>query len=343
MLRFILKVRELAFTNVQKDPWNQDTSYMARIISCFEEVGWMKHFGFFRIESRKPQIVNSGEDFVARTHDWGDANLYLLNQGELSWLAEKQLISVSFYPLYQALDLTINFNSAFVQEYSETLLMKASEFVCCLCDKFSKDGVVGPEVKLTLALKTYPRLWPPRQHMHLNFGNLIDFFSYQYFQQEHGDRLAQSLFNTPVPEKIESWRCNDDDLLVIRWVEDLQDEKHILERRALQEKWIIDVVNPPIDSAFLDLLNNEVENTDPYLSYYQKLGYNNGYKKIEVMPNGSFDVDTVTRLVEWKKAKQMPDGRKLKGIFLIVQNLEAALQIYDQVLAMGIDDVFYIC
>jgi len=94
----------------------------------------------------------------------------------------------------------------------------------------------------------------------------------------------------------------------------------------------------PIHPRFVDLHIDP----SPYITYYQTRLDLNGYQIISVESDGSFDVKIIDNLVNWKSEGQLPDGRKLQGVFLITQNLNSAIQIYHQVIDMGIDDVFYL-
>ena len=338
-MRYVLKVRELSFTAVRKDPWFEAPSYMSRVLSCFRKCGWMSYFHFLRSGDSAARQLSSEEEVLSASQRWGDYNLYLLNRGDLPMEDRDQPFAVSFYPWYRALVLTLAFNSAFQQSSSDITVSTISEFMCCLYNEF-EDALFGPEVRLWVSLKPYPRLWPPREAGYWTFGNLMDFYSRRYWNHEHKDREeAERIFEAEVPEGVTSWWCTDD-LRVVQWVNNLQDEEHLLERRALQERWLVDLVDPPIDSSFTHLLD-EARDEDPYLTYYQKSGYNNGYKVIEVGPDGSFDRGLVAQLVKWKEEKQLPDGRKVRKVYLLVQSLTDALRIYDPILKMGIDNVFY--
>ncbi len=340
MTGYLLGIRNLTLTNIEKDPWFKNPSYMSRFVTCFNKVGWMKYFHFLKAGDRVPQALTSRKEFLIHTQSWGDYNLYLLNQSHLPMEAKGQPFAASFYPHYRAVDFILAFNSTFERISSDVTVNKVSQFVCCLHHEFSSDALFGPEVRLR-SFDPYPRLWPPRYVDYLTYGNLIDFFSYKYFKQEYKTQEeTERIFNAAVPDIVESRWCSDD-LRVIQWVNNLQDEEHSLERRALQEKWLVNLVNPPVDPNFTHLFNNEIKEEDPYLTYYQKLVYNNGYKMLDVGSDGSFDRELVSQLVKWKEEKQLPDGRKLREVFLIVPTLEAALEIYTQVLEMGVDNVFY--
>lgn len=342
MLKYVLRIRNLIFTNIEEYPWFKDVSYISRVVICLKKTGWLKYINYLKLGDQAPQAIATSEELVVHSQNWGEYSLDLLNQSDLPVENKNQPFAVSLYPRYQSLDFILTLNSDFERTHSDISVSTISQLVCCLHNEFGEDALFGPEVRLRLNYESYPRLWPPRYIKHLTFGNLIDFFSHRYFQNERKyQEEIEHILKAPTPDGIRSW-WNSNDLRAIQWVNNLLDKDHLLERRALQERWLIDLVAPPVESSFAHLVSDEGKEEDAYLTYYQKLGYNNGYLLIKVNPDGSFDKELVAQLVKWKQEKQLPDGRKIRDVFLIVQNLKAALQIYNQVLTMGIDDIFYL-
>lgn len=220
ILQYIVRISDLGLTNAPP-PWNQDTSYLARVLAVIDNAGWLKHCTYYKIGGRKPRPFVSLDDFIPRTQGWKSL-LHLSNQMDMdeSYHAE---IYASFHPRWNALDFFIVFSPAFVDAGPDGFLARSKQFILDLYAEFAADGLLGREVNVQFVTTDHghhPRVWPPRENVWFVYGNLLDVFSRRYYQQHPDDaeallgydeqRKIEDFFNAPVPPGVRSAWHNDD-------------------------------------------------------------------------------------------------------------------------------------
>lgn len=341
-----LMINSMAFTAVRTEPWFENTSYIIRFFESMQNVGWLDYFFFYQDNDRVPKKLPALTDLIAFSQKWKGTVYYLLNQKDVP--QDDQPIVVAFLPNHNALTFSMRFSFSFLNTHPEFTLKKIISFVCDLHSKFQTDGLLGYGVYLEDLSSPYPRIRPPREHDHFYFGNLVDFFSRKYYQNNEDVDLKEieKIFNAPVPPEAKRWWCNDD-LLVIQWIDNWLDMEEMQKRRTLQEKWLVDLLDPPIhykfnaegDEKITDLGTMTVNDT--YLTRY-KASQKFGYKVTVVMPDGSVDEELFAEMHSWIQTKQLPDGRSLEKLYLIVQSRQGALSIHDRAIGMGIAAVYYL-
>ncbi len=340
-MQVLLHLQDLILTKVTSDPWYGNPAIMTRLLTCIEEMGWLDRLPWFRFGNGPTREVTNPSDLARGCQTWGDRSLYLLHRPDPDIADLQQPLSAMIYPWYRKMNLLLNFTTGEPNSPGISLADLA-DFIQALQSSFGKALVLGPEARVRLSLEPYPSPWPPRRHALITFGNLLECFSARFLQEADLPRgMAADLLQTEPPDADRAWWLTPD-LRAVQWAKNLDDPEALLAVRARQAFYWANRFDLPLESGFEPLLQALEAGDDPFVSGYHRLGYHHGYQYLTVSPDGSFDLEKVRTLTTWQNAGQLPDGRRLTEVFLIVPTLRDALTIYRQVRSLGVKDVYFL-
>lgn len=175
------------------------------------------------------------------------------------------------------------------------------------------------------------------------------FSSSEYVRDSERDEIDK-LLSLELPEWVD--RREEGDLVILRWVDDFSDIDHIGDRMTRRLKWLIENLDPPIDSNFNELGDRRANPMDTItldgLTFYDSMT-GHGYKATVCPENGSIDEAILERMNAWVAAGAAPSGETLHAVHLLLPNRDAALRAHDaaknydagKMLYIGDDETFW--
>ncbi len=320
-------------------PWWRDTDYVLKIINCFQQAGLWQ--GFRYCLDLHEDVINpfdSIEDLIELSRFWELEKTYLFMQEEDStdYMAHWMLNSGGIYiESPNSLSLYLNIQKNYLQ-HQNIELEQLIDFVIRLHSAFSDTAIFGPVARIAVERISYPRVLPPRLLEEDFAPSLVNFFSKRYLAGSSRWETAhkENLLSLPMPPGCS--RIEQGDLIVLRWADNLHDKEHISQRLGLQDEWFVEAVEPEIHPRFEPNGDTVADwvlkmNPDRFLTLYYPygdIGY--GYKAIVLNEQNQLDPQTMSQLQQWLEAGQLPDGRNLSGVSLILPSRNAAVRAREQ-------------
>lgn len=217
-------------------------------------------------------------------------------------------------------------------------------FVISVHASFSPVAWFGPTANVSARGIDFRRLRPPRMHPQFGMANLLDFFCREFHTQHPwgSPDEFEKLSHAPLPAGVLRWEA--DDLLILRWVEDLTDVQKVAERLTLHEQWFARVLKPPVHPLYNELGDYELvpmgAKPHPPLTLYEA-DHQRGYQAVFVQPDGRADEEALRDMHAWVQARSLPDGTPLRELYLIAPNREGAIRLRDRTMQIGAKAVYY--
>lgn len=338
----ILRLSDVRFINKSEQNWLYQTDNMTRLITSFEEAGmweWFRYYGKLRSQRLKvlpsiEQLVEKSKSWKQYTHIFSDNKTY--NEDfYLSLRIKKEY----FY-------LTVVLNKSYVDTYQDRVLDCFTNFVCALHTKFQDIALIGPSISIDIFDVPFKQVYPPRVIHYFGNSSIINYVSKKFFQQYQNFEYEkfERLLTLPMPEGC--YREERGDLVIFRWAENLNDNEYLQERLAIREQWLVEAIDPPIDSLYNSLGDRRVFLPDTAIRNEFVTEYDPkseaGYKLFLVNHDWTIDEELFAQMASWLKAGKLPDGKPLKKLHILPSDRESALFIYERAKAIGIEGVYYL-
>lgn len=230
-------------------------------------------------------------------------------------------------------------------QYNDRLLDDLVEFTTKVHQTFKDKAIFGPRLGITIHGIEYPRPRPPYNDPIWGPHRIVDFASKAFYQSSDDGELEQfnTLVNAEMPVGVEKFELHD--LLVIKWADDLSDEKVITEKLSLHDSWFSKTLNLRLQGGF-NTLGDQMESYEvlekhQYLTFYDTFT-KFGYKAIVINPDGSVDEELFEEMQDWIVKSATPDGSFIKELNIITSDRESALSITDKALSIGVSRVLYV-
>ena len=348
----LIKIKlTLEFTNISDtpQPWWIQTDYLVRVIKCFQKTRLWQGFCYcYHLESDQTYQFDSIEALLELSNFWENEETYILSQSEASWDYILHLLLnfevVDSYSL-NSLGIALSIEENYLQQVQNIELEQLINLVIELYSAFGDAVLLGSAANIEVEGITYPRVLPPRFLNYYFSPCLVNFFSRKFLAKfdEWEDEKKEKLLSLPMPPGCK--RIEKGDLVILQWVDNLHDKEHISQRLGLQDEWFVEAVNPELDSNYNELGDKQATipplSRDNFVTFYSYMG-NFGFKAVVPEANHQIEPETLTRLQRWLEAGQLPDGKPLNFICLIVPSRTAAIRVQEQAKAAGIRSVFYV-
>lgn len=191
-------------------------------------------------------------------------------------------------------------------------------------------ATLGPMVAFDLLELPYPRPRPPRTFEYVVPATLFIALDRGYFEvtEQPVPSDWQALLEAALPTPAS--RSTVDGLEIVRWVEDVRDLEQVVRDLSTQERFLTDLLQPPIEDGFNAEGDLRVDTyglaEDDRLTFFDAAS-STGFKAM-VAPGGHLVGEgQVADLVSWLEAGRLPDGRTLQQAYLILPNRSAALAV----------------
>jgi hypothetical protein len=339
-MRIFLRLNHLTLRDASRH-WQNEASLLEGVLQCLRTSGLWWDLQYFSTYGKSKFKRLSTPDEFAREVVAEKRRGTCLLVPSIPTEEERPPYQLHIEPRAALLVLRFIAEEAAVKQQPR-LLDQLVGFVSQLHARFHPEALLGPELFLDCE-SDVPWLRPKRSH---TFMRCPLFFMSKEFQRSHrlgNPEALEKLLQAPLPPG--ATREIRDDLVIFRWVDDLNDPRRVSEALVAQQKWLVDVLNPPVDSSYNELGDQLTDVTSRVESSYLTFedGFTSqGFKAMVVHPDGSVDEDTLDELATWNKAGKLPDGSELNGVSLILPNRESALRIHPLAEARGIPRVLYL-
>jgi len=229
------------------------------------------------------------------------------------------------------------------------------DFLMRLHRAVKHEFVIGPIVNIAPYNLEISQARPPRRFQRIVKYSMVDAYCKKYFAEDEDVRdvdreEVDKLLSLKLPEWVD--RREEGDLVILRWVDDFSDVDHIRDRMTRRLNWLIENLDPPIDSNFNEQGDQRANPMDTIpldgLTFYDSLT-GHGYKATVCPENGSVDETLFERMNAWVVAGELPSGETLHAIHLLLPNRDAALRAHNapkkyeagKVLYIGGDENFW--
>jgi hypothetical protein len=325
--------------------WWRDTRLLAQILAALERRGLWFDFGYVGEQGAPLEPFASTAEVLGASTEWLDRIYVLHSHGEGGLERAFQGSYVSFSLEASKLRLQLKAAPPALDTRRDSLVESMVGCLCDLQDALGSSGRVGPTAFVHQSGLRHPWVRPPRLDEPFQLGHLVDAFDPAYFAKHpRYQEAVEKLLVAPIPAGCE--RTEHHGLVLFRSVRDLRDEAEVVSGCARQERFFIDVINPPIVPAFNEAGDLRVigirARLDPHppLTAYDE-DRQTGYKALLADEAGGVEADEWARLAGWARAGQLPDGSPLKALRVIVPYRSAALALHARAVAEGIDCVLY--
>jgi hypothetical protein len=350
-MRAIFRLTDLVFRDKSRD-WKQESSRVQELLNCLHTSGLWWDFQYFSTNGgRKYKRLSNPDQFVQgmAAEKRASACILVPRVPKREEMAEREEEKSLPHELHidlkgAALSLLFIVQGELLKQQTR-LLDQFVELASQLQFRFGQEALLGPELYVDIDL-SIPRLRPQRTHILLRRPL---FFLSQEFQRSHRlgnpeelDKMLRAPMSPGASRELRG------DLVIFRWVDDLSEPRRVREALVAQQKWLVDVVNPPLHSSYNELGDQHQMVTgqapSEYLTFKDAFT-SQGFKAMAIHPDASVDEDTLDmldRLAEWNKSGKLPDGSLVHGMSLILPNRESALRIHPLAEARGIPNVLYL-
>lgn len=323
------------------DRWWESPGIWGILRGCIEQAGWWEDFRYessHGTEKFSP-IVSLDQAFEGLPGKGAGSRTFSRSQGRtaLSHFLSIRSTDTGF-------SLTLGRELGLAGDWRKTWIDQIISGVTALHSALKPQAWFDSPLNLSVEGFEYPRPRPPRTDPQFGAGVLVDFVSLPFYQECNRKRLSDvsELLSAPLPEGAQ--RSEQDDLLVIRWIQDLTDEDCIAQRLSLREQWLNPLIHPPVAPFYNQHGDREIilfggEKLPP-LTFYDR-DQHTGYKALYVAPDGTPDEEEFTRITSYLAEHRLPDGTPLEKLFLIVPSRLSALSINARARKLGVSAVYY--
>lgn len=321
--------------------WWKNPEYLRKVFGCLDKSGLWFDFPYYKKNFGKrfyamPAIENLLEEFTS----WKPSE-YVFVPDRTESPASK--LTLLLNPI--SLDLRFKVEEPHLSSYGDSLIDRFIHFTQCINHALDGITLIGPRLGVEIFELSYPRVRPHRTGGGIwTLGNVVNFAS-RKFHAQHELGLPEDLekiLKTPMPAG--ATRLDDDDLVVLRWADNLLSEEKLAQSCSIQEQWLTKCLNLPVDSSYNTLGDHREAplalDEHPPLTLYSSM-YGTGYKAIVLDPDGSYDEPLFAEMAGWIEAGKLPDGTLLNRLRLILPNRDSVFQIEKAAKAIGVEMILY--
>jgi hypothetical protein len=327
--------------------WWHDPALLGRIVVSLKRRGLWLDFAYVGKEGATLDRFASVDEVLEASTRWLDRPYVLHTHGEGGIERAFEGSYVSFSLGGGDARVQLNVAPPALDARRPTLLDDLVHFVCDVHDALDGYGRIGPQAVVEQHGVRYPNVRPPRV-VELPFaeGSLLEAYDLRYFEQNRRKstgNVAKLLAAAPPDGCL---RIEHRGLVVFRWAAHLADDAEIAAGCAREERFLADVLEPPILRSFDAAGNMRAvglrTRLDPHppLTVYDS-NERTGYKAIVADESGNVDRHEWATLAGWARAKQLPDGTPIDALRVIVPSRAAALALHPRAAADGIDAVLF--
>lgn len=352
----ILRLEDIRFRDADGEWWRKDSGHLAQVFECVTAAGLNPGYRYYgRSGEDELPAFRELEEVLQASLTW-DRGSYVLSMDPDDHESATKL-HMTFDPgareeeVLGALTLRLEIRDPLLETVRGTVLDQCIDFTVRLHKALQDRAFLGPNLAVDLLNLPFPRTRPPRYFGRTwRPGNAVHIVSPEYHRNSslspRWPEDMEKMLQAPPPEGVT--RTERDGLTIFRWLEDLTDPDKSAERMALQESWLIDVLDPKIKPGYNELGDKHMApqviqpQPHPLLTAYD--GFFDGgvgYKATVINPDGTVDEALFEEMASWINARELPDGTPLGWLRLILPNRESALQLQERAAAMGIDRVYY--
>lgn len=319
--------------------WWKEGDPLGRIFACARAADLWLDFDHVVKGSGRPKHFDSEQELAASIVAGAPAR-YTIQPGK----SEEPDCHLTLDIKSLWLRLRFHVGGALLDSLRDTLLDRFISLSTRIHDDFHDTALLGPGLAVEIHEPDFPRIRPPREPGFWVYGDAVDFICRKFHEESPKGKPedARRMLAAPMPAGTK--RIEVGDLVIFRWVDTLRDGDHVAARRALQEQWLVNVLNPPISSGYNEAGDRlEVPlsaESKPPLTFYDST-FQAGYKATALAPDGSADEELFDELAQWISSRQLPDGTPLTQLNLILPNRDSALRVRERASAIGVNNVYY--
>lgn len=204
-------------------------------------------------------------------------------------------------------------------------------------------GFVEPIVR-RLAGYDYPRPRPPRRHAKLAVGAVLDLVDPAFHRAVASDEQAGALAMAAGPLPASARREEREGLVLVRWVDSLEDEAALARACAAHEEWLGQVSTTTIDGNYTEL-GDEREpmrglEVRPSMVHYHPQT-KRAYVALVVLPSGEPEQGAWNEALERSRLRVTAKGEPISQVRLVVPLRAHALALSSRAAAAGLGPVLY--
>ena len=335
-MKLLLRIQDIHFRD---STWRQNSSILIDLFHFLDTLGLWNPFQYIEYNGLIPKPIAKTFSVSDKIQNQNISNLKLLTD-----LGKSPAGYLDLDLTRHRLGIKLKLDKKYKSDSAKNLLDSYISIIKNLWNILDHDHQMGPFIDVEVQGMRYPRVRPPRHLARFTFGTLLSAFS-ERFHAEH--RLGKNddfkkILRSKTPDFVDV--LNHNGLWIFKWMANLEDIEEVKRRRSDQEKWLVDLLNPPIKSNFNSLGDCRFIpfglKKDTLLTFYAS-DQSQGFKAI--VPNYLNEIDKtlVYEFKQWISKKRLPDGRPLEELSLILPNRNAALQVREQSIDIGIKRIFY--
>jgi hypothetical protein len=337
--KVMLRLETIQFQDAPRVWWKK-TSYLGQALECIRQSGLWLDFAYYGEDgSKRLKSFRSAEQLADAAKSW-DPGMYVVQKEQTGDGTCK--LTLVLRP--GGLGLRLLLSGPDLDALRETAIDQFIDLTSCLHKAFADFALFGPRLGVEILDFPFPRVRPQRRKPPWTFGNAVDFITKKHHESSSAVKPedVERLLKAPMPAGTR--RLVKGGLVILRWVDNLNDGKDVAERRSLQEQWFVNVLNAPVDSdrnEHGDYLEAPLsKQKKPPLTFYDPT-YEAGYKAVTLDRSSGVDEELFDEMATWVQSRQLPDRTPLRELHLILPDRESALRVRDRATKIGVDNVYY--
>jgi hypothetical protein len=329
-------VFELRLAN--ETDWYRDTSRVASLVEAVSEAPWgtsLTHAGRYGAARR----LKKGGTLAAALAKGKEGQFQALDGDD----EQTATVSVSFGFTDAGLDVTVMVGKEAYRDRARTLLDEIERLGLGLFARMRSLGAglsLGFAHPMARGIYHYPQVRPPVAHRRLETAAILELFDLQFHRTTHEDALRdeiEALATAALPPGVT--RHERDDLVVVRWIDHLEDDLAVARSAGAHERWMATLAHVKRSDAYDPQGDKRVpirkSERAPFTFF--DAGKGAAYQAIEVDPSG---VPDETAWAELAGLAAAPPS-DIKSVWLIVPARELALELHDRARRAGFAGVLY--
>lgn len=338
-MRIQLDIEHIHF----KKPTNyllEPKRYLGPFYGCLSHLPFWEellYFGKWGSKRLKKMKVN---EVIENSKTWKTNPYILASENEVM---PQCGVIINTYENIIGLKITVG-NEA-CNSYQETLIDDLISCVYNLHTRFKNEMLFGPRMSIMVHGVEYARPRPPHNDRIWESSKLVDFGSKE-FHNNHDDGDAEqfkTLESAQVPMGVSKDLMND--LLTIKWIDDLSDDVLIAERLSLHDQWFSENLKLRRKPGFNEL-GDELEAYENLVNHPELTFYDDftkiGYKAVVVNPDKTVDNALFEQIRTWILNSATAQGTFLQELNLITPDRESAMFLADKAESIGVKRVLYV-
>ena len=337
-MRLLLRLQYIHFP-ARPLKWWADSTLLSVVTGEVEAAGLGDGLRFMGMTGETPEELDRLSELPERALAWEEGSYRVASDRAAK---PERYMDLDLVP--GQLALRLSFAQKAVDAAGSELLDRLVRLVCGLGDRLEGHALMGPWLHVEALGASYPRPRPPRTHSHFRPGTVVTFLCRTFHREHEGGASedAEKVLTAPLPPT--ATRIDHGPLVVLRWVSDITDPESVRAGRTAQDRWLSEVLKPPVESGYNALGDHRVTPVSledhPPLTKYDGFG-GQGYKAIVDSPGSPVGEDLWAQLSGWAAEGALPDGTRLEALNLITPNRDTALRVRDRATQAGIRGVYY--